>query len=192
MANKESSASVPRQIIHTAERLLAQGGLSNASLNAIAADSAVPRGSLLHYFPNGKNQIVAAALDAHDEAFSAKMKAKLVPGEGFARSLADLMQDTAKRMKAAGFGSGCPVAGVLLDLAEGDEELRVACAEIVKGWETTMAGALTQVEKAQRQGTSEFIMAAYEGAILMAKLKKSTAPLLNAARHIGFTLRAMN
>jgi hypothetical protein len=31
----------------------------------------------------------------------------------------------------------------------------------------------------------------HEGAILMAKLKKSTAPLLNTARHIAFTLRGL-
>jgi TetR/AcrR family transcriptional repressor of lmrAB and yxaGH operons len=191
MANRTAGASIPQQIAHSTEQLLAQGGLSNASLNSIAADSAVPRGSLLHYFPEGKSQIVQAALQAHDETFSARMTATLVPGEGFARSLSELMQGTAKRMKAAGFRSGCPVAGVIVDLSGSDGELQLVCANIVKGWEAAMAGALTQLDKAHRQSTAEFIMAAYEGAILMAKLKKSTAPLLNAARHIAFTLAAL-
>src|SRR4051812_11763898 len=191
MAQEPSSETVPQRIIHSTERLLAQGGLAKASLNAIAADSAMPRGSLLHYFPEGKNQIVQAALEAHDETFSARLKTSLVPGDGFAQSLSQLMQGTAKRMKAAGFNSGCPVAGVVLDLAETDEELRSLCAEIVKGWEAALAGAMTQLPKAQRQAAGEFIMAAYEGAILMAKLKKSTAPLLNAARHIAITLRGL-
>ena len=181
-----------QQIIQSAERLLAQGGLLNASLNAIAAGSAVPRGSLLHHFPAGKTQIVRAALRAHDETFTARMRATIIPGEGFARSLGELMQGTAKRMKAAGFDAGCPVAGVVLDLAETDDEFRSLCAEIVNGWEAAMAGALTQLGQTQRQATAEFILAAYEGAILMAKLKKSTAPLLNAARHIALTLRALS
>lgn len=191
MAQDSANTSVPRQIIHSTERLLAQGGLSNASLNSIAADSTVPRGSLLHYFPEGKSQIVQAALDAHDATFAARMKETLVPGEGFARSLGELMQDTARRMKAAGFDSGCPVAGVVLDLAETDAELRSLCADIVTGWETAMAQALTHLDKGQRRAMGEFIMAAYEGAVLMAKLKRSTAPLVNAARHIALTLRAV-
>jgi TetR/AcrR family transcriptional repressor of lmrAB and yxaGH operons len=191
MAQESASAPVPQQIIDSTERLLARGGLLNASLNSIAAGSAVHRGSLLHYFPEGKNQIVKGALQAHDETFSGRMMATLVPGEGFAQSLSELMQGTAKRMKADGFSSGCPVAGVVLDLADSDWELRSVCADIVKEWEAVMADALTQLDKAQRQATGEFIMAAYEGAVLMAKLKKSTGPLLNAARHIAFTLRAL-
>ena len=192
MATGSTNDPVPQQIIQAAERLMAQGGLSKASLNSIAADSVVPRGSLLHYFPEGKMQIVRAALKAHDESFTARVEKAIVPGEGFARSLSALMLDSANRMKVVGFDSGCPVAGVVLDLAETDEELRTVCAEIVKGWEAAMAGALTQLDKTQRHATGEFIVAAYEGAILMAKLKKSTAPLLNAARHIALTLRALS
>src|SRR3954453_16788974 len=100
MARASSSEPVPQRVIHSTERLLAQGGLAKASLNAIAADSAMPRGSLLHYFPEGKNQIVQAALKAHDETFSALLETSLVAGDGFAQSLAELMQGTATRMKA--------------------------------------------------------------------------------------------
>jgi len=191
MTSKPAWAPVPDQIVLSAERLLAQGGLSNASLNSIAAESEVPRGSILYYFPEGKNQIVQAALKAHDETFSARMEEVLVPGEGFVESLCDLMQSNARKMKAAGFASGCPVAGVVVDLTGADEELRLVCADIVKGWEAAMARGLTELGEAQRRAAGEFIFAAYEGAILMAKLKKSTAPLLNAARHIAITLRAL-
>ena len=191
MAKESANATAPQQIIHSTERLLAQGGLSNASLNSIAADSVVPRGSILYYFPGGKHQIVQAALKDHDDTFSSRAHEALVPGEGFAQSLSELMQGTARRMKAAGFDSGCPVAGVVVDLGETDDELRSVCADIVRGWEATLAGALTQLDKTQRQAAGEFIMAAYEGAILMAKLKRSTTPLLNAARHIALMLGAL-
>lgn len=191
MASEPARAPVPRQIVHSAELLLAKGGLSNANLNAIAAASQIPRGSLLYYFPDGKAEIVQAALRAHDETFTSRMRQTLVPGEGFAKSLSALMQATAKRMKADRFDSGCPVAGVVLDLTDSDPELRSACGDIVSGWEAVMASALTELDDAQRQAAGEFIMAAYEGAILMCKLKKSTAPLLNAARHIAVVLHAM-
>jgi TetR/AcrR family transcriptional repressor of lmrAB and yxaGH operons len=191
MTSKSAAPTVPEQIIQSMERLLAKGGLANASLNAIAAESGVPRGSILYYFPGGKDEIVQAALKIHEKRFSARMKEVLVPGEGFAESLSELMQSNARKMKAAGFVSGCPVAGVVLDLGEEDEELRLLCAEIVKTWEAAMAGALTGLDESKRKAMGEFIFAAYEGAILMAKLKKSTAPLLNAARHLVITLRAL-
>jgi len=53
-------------------------------------------------------------------------------------------------MEAAGFAAGCPVGGVVLDLAGADDALRSVCAEIVKRWEASMADSLTEQERAGR------------------------------------------
>ncbi len=50
-------------LIETASRLFKLRGYCGVGLNDIIAESGVPKGSLYHYFPDGKEQLAIAAID---------------------------------------------------------------------------------------------------------------------------------
>src|ERR1700722_12120720 len=51
-----------KMIVGTA-RLLAERGLQETSLTQVLELTDTPRGSIYHHFPNGKDELIAAAVD---------------------------------------------------------------------------------------------------------------------------------
>src|ERR1700761_5061751 len=65
MAAYESGARVipPRErIVRGAAQLIRRKGVSGTGMREIVTDAAAPRGSLQHYFPGGKEELVSDAL----------------------------------------------------------------------------------------------------------------------------------
>jgi TetR/AcrR family transcriptional regulator, lmrAB and yxaGH operons repressor len=56
--------SVRERMVSSAVILLAERGFHGASLAKVLAGSGAPRGSIYHHFPDGKDQLVAAAVEA--------------------------------------------------------------------------------------------------------------------------------
>src|SRR5260370_15161304 len=50
-------------MVASAVVLLAKRGFQGASFAEVLADSGAPRGSIYHHFPDGKDQLIAAAVD---------------------------------------------------------------------------------------------------------------------------------
>ena len=50
-------------MVEGAVALLARHGLQATSFSEVLAATGAPRGSLYHYFPGGKNQLIAAAVE---------------------------------------------------------------------------------------------------------------------------------
>lgn len=57
------ASDVRNRMIEGAMALLAQRGLQATSFSEVLAATGAPRGSLYHHFPEGKDQLVAAAVD---------------------------------------------------------------------------------------------------------------------------------
>src|SRR6202042_3748637 len=55
--------SVRERMVDSAVVLLAQRGFQGASFSEVLAHSQAPRGSIYHHFPDGKEQLIGAAVD---------------------------------------------------------------------------------------------------------------------------------
>ena len=55
--------SVRERMVESAVVLLAKHGFQGASFSEVLARSGTPRGSIYHHFPDGKEQLIAAAVD---------------------------------------------------------------------------------------------------------------------------------
>jgi hypothetical protein len=72
------------------------------------------------------------------------------------------------------------VAGVVLDLApDPDLALLTPAAEALDGWRSVIATALTRdgIAKPRAQRLATLVLAAFEGAIILARAQRSTGPL---------------
>jgi TetR/AcrR family transcriptional regulator, lmrAB and yxaGH operons repressor len=169
------------RILETTLVLLREGGLSAAGLNEVIARSAAPKGSLYHYFPAGKSQLVAEALALYEPRIAALIEQSLHSGHPLSRRINALFMQTAKRMHAAQWRQSCAVGAVALDLTSGDEALRARCEAILRHWANVAEAGLPELPSAHAAPAARHLVALLEGAQIQARLRQSAEPLTEAA-----------
>ena len=168
--------------------LLRAVGLSGAGINRVIDRSGAPKGSLYHYFPGGKNELMAAAL----------RRAELSVGDGlrrvFGRSarldekVRALFTAAGIAMEANKFDRGCPVAAVTLDLDDASEDLREVCRAIFDVWLEIIAEGLEEVPVGDRREVAGLILATLEGSMILARARATKDVLLSAGARLADAL----
>ena len=174
------SADVPprTKLVLATLDLLRQSGLSGAGINQVVEASRAPKGSLYHYFPGGKQQLVTEAL----------REAERTVGGGFGQvfgataSVGDkvrrLFSRTAESLEANGFGKGCPVAAVTLDLDRESRSLGAVCDEVLQRWVEVISQGLDDLPPGERRAVAQLILATLEGGLILARAQGTKAPLV--------------
>ncbi|MGJ5751918.1 TetR family transcriptional regulator [Streptomyces puniciscabiei] len=185
----------PRErMVFSAAQLIRRDGVAATGMREVAAHAGAPRGSLQHYFPGGKEQLVNEAVGW----------AGRYAGKRIARFLAGLAEPTPSGLFAAmvaqwtdeyaarGFVGGCPVAAATIDCASADGSTREAVAAAFTTWRTPLAEALTGmgVPAARAESLATLMISTLEGAILMARAEQDARPLTTAVRELGPLLDA--
>jgi TetR/AcrR family transcriptional repressor of lmrAB and yxaGH operons len=176
------------RMLGAAETLLRERGLAGAGIQQVVARSGAPIGSLYHFFPRGKTQLVAEALQINGD------KARAL----FERTLADTDQPLPERLRRlfrtaasgfdrAGANKGCAIGAVALDLDASHEALRIVCAEVLEAWIASIARELPWPDQAARRSFAELVVASLEGAFILSRARKSGEPFIT----IGESLAAM-
>ncbi|WNF38856.1 TetR/AcrR family transcriptional regulator [Bacillaceae bacterium IKA-2] len=188
MTNKKSSK---EKIIETASRLFQEQGYHATGLNQITKESGSPKGSLYHYFPEGKEQLASVAVENTAENVARRIKAGLMEEDDpikaiqtFILHLANAFEEKDKRM-------GNPVAAVALEMANTSEVIRTACVDAYDMWHQIFATKLITAgyEEAQAQESSLVINALIEGAFINVIIRKDGEPLRQIAKYIPNILR---
>ncbi|WP_439098549.1 LmrA/YxaF family transcription factor [Amycolatopsis vastitatis] len=147
----------------------------------VVAHAEAPRGSLQHYFPGGKDQLIAEAVAwAGDYAARrvARVAAKLedpTPGKLFEAMAAQWRDE----FTTAGFDAGCPLVATVADTAATSDDLREAVGKAFDGWQRPVAATLEQlgVPPARSPSLAVLMLSALEGAIVLARAHRDVAPL---------------
>lgn len=177
-------------LIETASRLFRIRGYYGVGLNEIIEESGVPKGSLYHYFPKGKEQLAVEAIN-HTK--------QIVINE-----IQDLFESTEDPIKAFqahlyhlseiivnSYHVGFPIGTIAGETYSTSEPIRMACQLAFRDWQSLY------VEKLLKSGYSEeqslnlsiVINALTEGGILLSLTTKSGAPLQVIAEQIPLLLR---
>lgn len=167
--------------------LLRASGLSGAGLNAVIAASGAPKGSLYHYFPEGKKQLVAAALDQYAKRVSEGLRTAMAAPIPLARRVRMLFDRTADNLETERFEKSCAVASVTLDLEGDDDALRPLCEAIFSAWHRAIADGLGDLPAKRRAAVATLILGSLEGAMVLARAHASPQPL----RDTGHALSAL-
>lgn len=167
---------------------LRANGLAGAAINQVIASSGAPKGSLYHYFPGGKLELVREALQRFGEQRRGELLVVLAGGGTPDQKLRRLFRRAAKGMAQEGFAMGCAVAGVALDLDAESEPLRPVLAAQIDSWTTMIATALAPLPG--REALARFTIIAFEGALVQARATRSQIPLLEAGDQVAQLARA--
>ncbi|MEU6850742.1 helix-turn-helix domain-containing protein [Actinacidiphila alni] len=185
----------PRErMVFSAAQLIRREGVGATGMREVAAHAGAPRGSLQHYFPGGKEQLVNEAV-AWGGRYAAKRVARFLaaldeptPSALFAGMVAQWTDEYA----ATGFDGGCPVAAAAVDCARTTESTREATAAAFAAWTAPLAEALAGMGVPPERSVplATLMISTLEGAILIARAEQDTRALTTAARELGPLLDA--
>jgi AcrR family transcriptional regulator len=179
----------PRQrIVYATAQSVRERGVSATAMRDVVRRAHAPRGSLQHYFPEGKGQLVTEALQwSADYAASSvtgahQSMAEPTPGGLFAAMVRRWRDEFVRR----GYGRGCPLVAATADVAEPDPDLRATIQGGFEVWLAAVRGALRTlgVPASRARSLAVLMVSALEGAIVLARSSHSTRPLDDVVREL--------
>jgi AcrR family transcriptional regulator len=188
---KDRAVSETKQrLLHAGEQLFRTQGYAGTGLKQLSQAAEAPWGSLYHFFPDGKEQLGAEIVAYAGEFYRAGCQAAFERYDDPAEAIERIFVGEAKILEKSDYRNGCPIASVTLDVASTNENLRAACASAFRGWLETIALGLSSAG-APADGAialAGFVLSCLEGAIVLSRAAKSTAPLLQSAKLVRRTL----
>jgi AcrR family transcriptional regulator len=185
----------PRErMVFSAAQLIRREGVTATGVRDVVEHAGAPRGSVQHYFPLGKEQLVNEAVDwagrfaaSRIDRFLAGMR-QPTPSKLFAA----MVRQWTEEYRTDGFAAGCPLAAATVDWAETTASTRSRIADAFTAWRRPVAQALVAMGVPGRRASSlaTLMVSSLEGAIIIARAEEDIRALTTVARELGPLLDA--
>jgi AcrR family transcriptional regulator len=175
-------------MVRSAMALICRQGVNGTGMREVVTHADAPRGSLQHYFPQGKEQLVREAL-----ALAGRTAARTVgrlrdtdrpvrPSDVFAAMVAAWR----RWLTETDYALGCPVVATVADAVTGTPALRRAAADTFGVWQEAVEEALAYagVPADRAASLAGLLISALEGAIVMARSRRTLQPLDDVRREL--------
>ena len=167
------------RIVTTSAELFRRQGYNATGIKQIVDEARAPFGSIYHFFPGGKEQLGAETIRWSGAIYGALVPAIFDPAPDVVTAVRAFFAGAAADLAASGYADACPIATVALEVASVSEPLREACADVFDGWLASATERLTGAGIAAPRARELAIgmVAALEGAFVLARAQRSTEPL---------------
>jgi AcrR family transcriptional regulator len=167
------------RIVDASAELFRRQGYAATGVKQIVTEAQAPFGSLYHFFPGGKEQLGAEAIRASGALYELLIPAIFDPAPDLVSAVRMFFAGAAEHLRETDYDDACPIATVALEVSSSSETMREACADVFESWIAAGAARYTEVgisEAGARELTIAMI-AALEGAFVLARALRSTEPL---------------
>jgi AcrR family transcriptional regulator len=166
------------RMVRSAATLIRERGIHGTGLREVVAHSGGPRGSLGRFFPGGKTQLVTEAIDVALVDLFGDLERTLGDAETFPEAISAIVAPWRRLLVDHDFALGCPLAATICDAADNDS-LRTHVSESFAGWRVPVADAYTRfgARPAEAEAHATVLLAALEGALILARAQRSIEPL---------------
>ncbi|MBK8112023.1 MAG: TetR/AcrR family transcriptional regulator [Saprospiraceae bacterium] len=165
------------RLIQVTARLIREKGMAATGINEIITTAGLPKGSMYHYFPGGKEELVKAALHSYKDwlgqSFKARMKGSTTAEQGLCGIVDFFIHD----LTTSHYVAGCPVATVALESAGTAPGVTEGVREVMDHWIASLCAYLQYKGLAGNLTTATDFITHLEGALVMARIYQSTEPL---------------
>jgi AcrR family transcriptional regulator len=174
------------RMVRSAATLMRERGIHGVGLREIVTHSGGPRGSLGRYFPGGKTQLMSEAIDVALAGLYDELERALTEAETFPDAIGLIVAPWRRVLVDHEFALGCPLAATVVDAADNDE-LRVHVADLLARWQAALATVYIKfgASQAAAEEHATVLLAALEGALILARARRSTDPLDTVERHFA-------
>src|SRR5216683_5651813 len=191
----QARALPPRErMVRSAAQLIRRKGVSGTGMREIVIEADAPRGSLQHYFPGGKEELVSDALLWTGDLAARRIKRSLSKLKSRAPSalLASIVDAWRRDLTNEHFSAGCPLVAAAADTAATSEQLRQVLRRAFDGWLEPLSQSLVDrgVPLERADNLAIVVIAALEGAIILARIRRDLTPLDALVLELGPLLDA--
>jgi TetR/AcrR family transcriptional regulator, lmrAB and yxaGH operons repressor len=171
------------RLVQAMSRALQQRGYHGVGLAELLDRAGAPKGVLYHHFPGGKQALAVAAVQATAAHIHASLDRLIGQRADPLPVLAGWLQMAQQQLERSDFERGCPLATVALETTAEDLALREALARAFDGIRERLAQLLAGagVHAVRAGPLAALVVAAYEGALIQARVARSGAPMAAAA-----------
>lgn len=183
------AAETKQRMVEGALRLLAVNGLEGTSFSEVLELTGAPRGSIYHHFPEGKDQLVGAAVDLAGSRAIEALEARA--GDSAVEVTEYFLAMWRSVLERSSLRAGCSVLAVTV--ATGSPDLLARTSAVFRGWRGALAGLLEQggIDPDKAEGFAALLVAASEGAVVVARGEQDIAPFELVARSLLDQARAL-
>lgn len=155
-------------------------------IGKIVVHSGGPRGSLGRFFPGGKTQLMTEAIDLVIAQVSDEVNEALTQAKTFPQAIGAIVAPWRRLLIEHDFTLGCPMAATVVDAADNDD-LRVHVNELLAQWQASVAAVYVRFgdSPALAEEQATVLLAAVEGALILARARRSAEPLDAVERHFA-------
>lgn len=178
------------RVLRTATELFRAQGYHGTGLNQVLADSGAPKGSLYFHFPGGKQQLATESLERSGTELCDLIEAALAAARSPAGAVRAVATTLAETLSSSDFRDGCPIATVALESGVAGEAVRQASERAYRSWLEVVADYLRRHDFGPQhaEALAVLIISSIEGALLLAKTQRDTAPLRTVADQLAALL----
>ncbi|MBU9671850.1 TetR/AcrR family transcriptional regulator [Planococcus sp. CP5-4] len=177
-------------LIEAASRLFRLHGYEGISLNDILKNSNIPKGSLYHYFPNGKEELAVAAIHHTKDIVLAWIEKSFEQTSNPVEAVQDHIHQLADLLNDETEPVGFPIGTIAAEKYSTNEPIRAACQSAFEEWRELYSTKFIEAGYSEKlaKDYGVFILAAIEGGILLSLTTKNVESLLIIADQIPFIL----
>ena len=177
--------------MQAAATLFRRNGYAATGINEIADVAGAPKGSLYHYFPDGKDQIGEAAVRFAGKGLVVTIEKLEQEHSTAAATVQAYCRLLAGWMAKSGFRDGCPITTTLLESAPQSQGITLAGREAFASWRAVIARALLRdgFSKQEARRLSTLTVSAIEGSLILARVESSGEPIEDVAKSLAAVLK---
>ncbi|WP_207476607.1 TetR/AcrR family transcriptional regulator [Arenibaculum pallidiluteum] len=184
-----------RRVLDAAFSAFCGQGYHATAMHELRTAAGVTGGALSHHFPSKKELVLAVIRDRVADAVERTWLAPLRDAPTTIEGVHSVLEAIAVELDRNQVVRGCPLNNLALELSGQDTEFRAAIDAIFGRWRAAVAEKLRAdleqglVRPLDPGAAATLVVAAYSGAMAMAKAAQSAEPLRTCADQLAWALR---
>lgn len=166
-----------QKLIISASDLLQVKGYFGTGITEVLNLAEVPKGSLYHHFPKGKDQLVVEALWHGTYEMLGRFKSVMKGKPTGLLGLSAVVDLLAEDLLKSGYSRACWVATVSLEVGEEQPEIQQACQSIYHYWLRSIEDYLIYKNENNAVEKARFFLTLVEGGFILAKASRTDSYL---------------
>ncbi|MFD4600270.1 TetR/AcrR family transcriptional regulator [Streptomyces sp. NPDC058464] len=173
------------RMLRGASELLREYGAGATSIDRVLARTGAPRGSVYHHFPGGRAQLVEEAVTRAGDHMLRRIDLAMAAEDPLA-AVDSFFALWRERLAESDYRVGCPVVAVAAETNDEAPQLARSAAAVFARWREALAAHFHRHGLPRPRSTrlAAFVIAALEGAVIMCRAERTTAPLDAAAAEL--------
>jgi AcrR family transcriptional regulator len=165
-------------LVRAALGLYRRRGIAATGVAEICTRAGVTKGVFSHHFPNGKDDLTIAVIDANSAQVREGFKTAAATGRPPAALVRGLFSGYASLMATKGGDFGCPIAASIVDVSATSPAVRAAACAAFRSWRDDL-------EPLIGADLADIVVASLEGAILVARAENDAGVMRRVGRRLS-------